>query len=197
MNWKFWLSIVAVLLVGFVAFTVVNRQQWVRRDVERQMEIAQLQVEADRWAGVAVEESMRKNEALASAAVHAAARAASDAKLRAMRKRWKNRPVVETAPELVEQLVQADELIFLLEADLGLADKTIILLNDALVASDAEAMALRSQVDANEQAWLIERDRTESWQQQTKRGKVNTAFLTIGAVAGGGLAGYGIGVGTQ
>jgi len=197
MNWKGWLAIVTVLLVGFLVVSFTSRQRWVKRDVERQLQIAQLQAEADRWSAVATEESRRKDAAMASAAVHAAARAQSDAELRAMRKKWKNRPVVKTAPELVAQLAQADAYIAKLESDLSRADLTIISLNDALIASDAEAMALRSQVDANEKAWLIERDRTESWQQQTKRGRVKTAFLTIGAAAGGGLAGYGIGVTTQ
>ena len=197
MDWKGWLSIVAVLLVGFAVLMYVNRQQWVKRDVERQMQIAQLQVEAERQSGIADVERKRKEEAKAAAAEHAAERAKAEAELDEMRERWKNRPTVTTAPELVAQLIQADALIVRLELDMSRANKTIVSLTAALIAGDAEASALSNQVAANERAWQIERDRSDTWQQQTKRGRVKTAFLTIGVAAGGGLAGYGIGAATQ
>jgi hypothetical protein len=196
-GWKEWIAIVGVLLVGLMVFMYMNRQQWVKRDVERQLQIAELQREADVHAAAAANERQRKEAAMASAAMHAAARAESDAELEGMRKRWKSRPVSQDVAELQAQIEQADALIAKLDVDLARADKTIFALNEALVASDAEAISLQSQAAANEQAWKIEHERTESWQQQTKRGRVKTAFLTIGVAVGGGLAGYGIGTATQ
>jgi hypothetical protein len=197
MDWRGWISIVVVLLVGFVALTYINRQRWVSRDVERQIRIAELRAESDRHSVIAAEERQRKDAAMASAAMHAAARAEAEAELEEMRKRWRNRPVSNDIAVLRGQIKLADALITKLDADITLANKTILALNEALVASNAETDALSSQVAVNEQAWQLERERTETWQQQTKRGRVKTAFLTIGAATAGGLAGYGIGATVQ
>lgn len=95
------------------------------------------------------------------------------------------------------QLDEADELIFALEESLGLANKTIDLLYLALDVAEEQIGYQDQHIAVLEKAWQVEHKRSEMWQQQTRRGKVKTAFLTIGATAAGGLAGYGIGAATQ
>jgi len=204
MNWRGWLAIVAVLLVGFAVLTYVNRQRWVARDVERQMQIAQLQQEAEQHGKDA--QAAARKVADAKRAAQGTYRELQEAKaeLDALRDKvgLRLRPAkavpqkAETA-ELRSQLTEADELIFALEGSLALAHQTIDLLHLALDAAAVQSTALESQVAANEEAWLLERERSDTWQQATRRGRVKTAFLAIGATAAGGLAGYGIGTATQ
>ena len=202
MSWKGWLAIVAVILVVFVALTYVNRQRWVARDVERQMQIERLQQEAEQHGKDAQAAARKVADAKRAAQSTYQSLQEKEAELDALRDKvgLRLRPAKrerQDAEALAAQLVEADELIFALEGSLSLAHQTIDSLHLALDAAEDQSTALELQVAANEEAWLLERERSDTWQQQTKRGRVKTAFLAIGATAAGGLAGYGIGAATQ
>ena len=204
MNWRGWLAIVAVILVVFVALTYVNRQRWVARDVERQMQIERLQQEAEQHGKDAQAAARTVADAKRAAQSTYQSLQEKEAELDALRDKVglrlrpaKASPQDTTAEEFRSQLAESDELIFALEGSLSLAHQTIDSLHLALDAAEDQSTALELQVAANEEAWLLERERSDTWQQQTKRGRVKTAFLAIGATAAGGLAGYGIGAATQ
>ena len=197
MTWKAWAAIVAALLIAFLVFTYVTRQQWVKRDVERLMQIERLQEEAEQHGKDAEAAKREVADAQRAAADSYDALVAAESDIDALRVKVRHRPRSTSSQELSAQLAEADTLIVALEDSLTLAHQPIETLYMALSAAGRQASALELQVVANEQAWLLERKRSETWLQQTKRGKVKTAFLAIGSAAAGGFAGYGVGVATQ
>ena len=197
MSWKGWLAIVAVLLVGFAVLTYVNRQRWVEKDVQRQMQIAALLEEAEQHGQKADTAARKLAATKASAALAHGALQEAESKLDALRRKVRDRAESYDVQIARDQIAEADELIFALEESLGLANKTIDLLYLALDVAEEQIGYQDQHIAVLEKAWQIEHKRSEMWQQQTKRGRVKTAFLAIGATAAGGLAGYGIGAATQ
>lgn len=191
MTWKGWLAVVVTGLLFFVAATYVYSQQWVKKDVERLVQIEKLRIsseefrlrsEEDHAARLVAEEEARLSAEVAEKAKRAAARA---------REKYRSGPKPTTVIEFEAKLLEADLVIAELDREVGAHSATILALNSALVASDARASSLSLQAQANEEAWQIERKRVETWQQQTKRGKIKSAFFGIGMGVAGGLAGYG------
>ena len=197
MNWKWWAAIIWLLLIAFVTFTYIRKQQWVKKDVERQMQIAALLEEAEQHGQKADTAARKLAATKASAALAHGALQEAESKLDALRRKVRNRTESYDVQSAHNQLDEADELIFALEESLGLANKTIDLLYLALDVAEEQIGYQDQHIAVLEKAWQVEHKRSEMWQQQTRRGKVKTAFLTIGATAAGGLAGYGIGAATQ
>ena len=88
-------------------------------------------------------------------------------------------------------------LVKKLDDELVLSDQTIFACNDALGSCHAQVGSLTMQVEAISEAKNLESKRVETWQQQTRKGRVKTAFLAIGSAAAGGLIGYGAAAATK
>ena len=161
------------------------------------MQIAALLEEAEQHGQNADTAARKLAATKASAALAHGALQEAESKLDALRRKVRDRTESHDVQSARNQLDEADELIFTLEESLGLANKTIDLLYLALDVAEEQIGYQDQHIAVLEKAWQVEHKRSEMWQQQPRRGKVKTAFLTIGATAAGGLAGYGIGAATQ
>lgn len=190
MNWKTATVLALIVILLFAAWSIFNQRKWIAKDVEMQVQIAELLQEADEASVQATEAGKRADEAEDRMREALERKAALEAELEGLRGKVRKRLVV-TPGSCPGQLEDCDRLVEKLDQTLVLADQAIFACDDALGSCRAQVASLGTEIEKMRQAEKLQAERVETWQQQTRKGRVKTAFLAIGSAAAGGLIGYG------
>lgn len=201
MNWK---AIVAIVLLSGLALGIgvwVGSRQTteavLRRDAERVVEIARLHAIRDEQGAKAAALTAELETAYQAveAARDATERARKDAK--AARRQRDARVAPKTLEECKGELGKCDATVAKLDLTVAGLDDTVFAQDTALKLCERREIERLGQVENCTKAGVIQEKRVQTWQQQTKRGRVKTAFFGIGMGLLGGGIGYGVGRATQ
>lgn len=197
MNWKTLVAIIAVLLLGVFLWSVYNQRKWVQKDVELQIQIEGLKQDAAESADRAAQEAERSRQSEHRYQEALKGKKAAEGELALVKAKLKKRPVSRTHVQCMSQLGDCDEALAKTEAVLDLADETIFACDEALGSCRAQTRHLEDQVVSLTEAQVLTEERVDVWQQQTRKGRVKTAFFGIGMAVAGGAIGAGAAVATN
>jgi len=200
-NWNAIIAIVilvgAAVLLGLWLGSRGTAEAVMRRDAERVVEIARLHEIADKHSAKAVTLTAELETAYEAADQSRAAADAAKRKLDALRRSRVRMAPVTTLEGCRDRLGQCEETTAKLDLTIRGLDDTVFAQDAALKLCEKRDIERLGQIENCVKAGALERKRTESWQQQTKRGRVKTAFFGIGIGLIGGAAGYGVGRATN
>ena len=182
MDWRCWtlIALIAVAAVGVFWYAQHQQSAWLIKEKE-------LTEESARWQRLAKVHGDSADTAIVKA--NAAQRQADDAveKLEGYEKRRALRPKPTTIKGCKYELEDYS-------AQAAIAERALAytrIANTALLDTVSEQ---RGQIAALGNALTAEHELATGWKRQSRRARVKTAFLAIGAGIAGGLAGYAIGV---
>ena len=201
MNWKGIVAIVLLVGLGIGAGVWWGSKQGaeavMRKDAERVVEIARLHEIADKHHAKATTLSAELETAYQSveAARDAADKARRDAQ--AARRQRDARVAPTTLEGCKGELGKCDATVAKLDLTVARLDDTIFAQDSAIKLCEQRDIERRGEIEGCTKAGVIQEKRVQTWQQQTKRGRVKTAFFGIGMAAAGGAVGYVAGRYTQ
>lgn len=197
MNWKTLVALLAVLLLGVVLWSVYNQRKWVQKDVELQIQIEGLKQDAAESADRAAQEAERGRQSEQRYQEALKDKKAAEGQLALVKAKVRKRPVSRTHAQCMSQLGDCDETLAKTEVVLDLADDTIFACDEALGSCRAQTRHLEDQVVHLTEAQELTEKRVDVWQQQTRKGRVKTAFFGIGMGLAGGAIGAGAAIATN
>lgn len=197
MNWK---AIVAIVLLSALALGIgvwwgshQTTDAVMKKDAQRVVEIERLHKVADTHRAKAA--TLSSELASAHEAVDVARKNTRAAKrrLEAIRRKGAVKTPVTSLEDCKGRLGQCEATTAELDLTIDGLEDMVFAQDTALRLCEERDIERLGQIENCVKAGVIERKRTESWQQQTRRGRVKTAFYGIGMALGGGAAGYAVG----
>jgi len=190
MNWKAILAIVAAagvaLAVGLWVGSCQGSSRFLEKDAKRAAEVVQLreaQAKDRAKAATMTEEIRGKDKTISGLRSEVAASKGVSASLR---RKLRNRPA-QAGCDDCEALVKRLDLTIALQDDIVFAQA------DALEICEQRDIVRLDEIEKCRKVDELQTERLSDWKKQTRRGRVKTAFLVIGASAATGAGGYLIG----
>lgn len=183
-----------VLIAAFSVWQAWRHREDRLRDQERVLEIEQARIRAEAAQKAAQDARRGRDEAEALARIAQGRSAALRADLERLRKRVKSATPPESLPEAMGQLADCRAHGDACEAKLDAEHETAVNLDLALSSCKAADSACQSRADALEEAWKLERRRSNAFASSQKRERRRKIVGYVGVGVAGVLSGIGIGV---